>query len=103
MSIYVLFRTNSHILFVNTIQSVCLSRVSSIKDLGILLDTKLSFDSHVNYAISRAYSMLGFLKRNTTEFSDPFTLKVLYNAFVRPYLEYCCIIWNPIYVTLPQN
>ena len=41
--------------------------------------------------------MLGFLKRNSSEFSDPYTLCSLYVSFVRPHLEYCAILWNPVY------
>lgn len=95
--IFSLYRINSNITFNYKIRSVGLERVSLIKDLGIFLDRKLNFTDHIDFIISKAYSMLGFLKRNTAEFSDPFTLKALYNALVRPHLEYCCIIWNPIF------
>ena len=77
-------------------QSIYL-RVYSIKDLGLILDRKLNFISHIDYVTSKAYGMLGFLKRNSSEFNDPYTLKALYNALVRPHLEYCCVIWNPTY------
>ena len=43
--------------------------------------------------------MLGFIYRNSKDFSDPFTLRSLYFSFVRSILEYCCIVWNPMYKT----
>ena len=43
--------------------------------------------------------MLGFIKRNSTEFKDPYTIISLYNSLVRLHLEYCCIIWNPIFAS----
>lgn len=39
--------------------------------------------------------MLGFIRRNSSEFSDPYTLKLLYTSFVRSHLEYASIIWRP--------
>ncbi|GBM63891.1 hypothetical protein AVEN_268812-1 [Araneus ventricosus] len=47
--------------------------------------------------VSKAYRRLGILKRKTKEFSSEIALKVLYYAHVRSSLEYCSIIWDPIY------
>ena len=94
---FTLYRTNCFIENNYHINSVSLSRVYSIKDLGLILDRKLNFISHIDFVSSKAYGMLGFLKRNSSEFNDPYTLKALYNALVRPHLEYCCVIWNPTY------
>ena len=74
-----------------------LRRVDSVKDLGIILDTKLSFIPHYDYTCSKACRMLGFLKRNTREFKDFLTLKSLFCSLVRSVLEYGSIIWNPGY------
>ena len=41
--------------------------------------------------------LLGFIKRNSSEFRDISTLNPLYVSLVRPHLEYCSIIWNPSY------
>jgi hypothetical protein len=74
---------------------VIISRPDSIKDLGIVFDTKMTFDLHINYVISRSKSMLGFVKRFGKEFSDPYVLKTIYCAFVRSVLEYGSCIWSP--------
>ena len=42
--------------------------------------------------------MLGFIQRNCFEFTDPSTILCLYNSLVCGHVEYCSIIWNPIYV-----
>lgn len=68
---------------------------NEVKDLGILFDSKLTFKSHLDYLIPSAYSTLAFLKRNCTEFLDPYTLKLLFTSFVRSKLEYGAIIWSP--------
>ena len=41
----------------------------------MILDRKLSFNDHIDAIISRSMAMLGFLKRNPSEFSDPYTLR----------------------------
>jgi hypothetical protein len=41
--------------------------------------------------------MLGFIKRLSKEFQDPYTLKSLYMSLVRLRLEYACCVWQPLY------
>jgi hypothetical protein len=41
--------------------------------------------------------MLGYIRRIGKEFRDPYTLKTLYNSFVRSHLEYASVVWNPYY------
>ena len=73
---------------------VSIERVDTIRDLGILIDEKLSFTEHIHDKINKAYSMLGLIKRNfkylTTE---SFTL--LYKNMVRSQLDYCSSVWSP--------
>lgn len=42
--------------------------------------------------------MAGFLKRQCRDL-NVFAVVQLYNALVRPILEYCCVIWCPVYST----
>ena len=73
--------------------SFLLDPTFSFKDLGVILDRKLSFHDHIDAIISISMAILGFLKRNSSEFS----LRSLYVSLVRPHLEYCAILWNPVY------
>ena len=41
-----------------------IQKVDSIKDLGILIDTRLNFKDHIQEKINKAYNMIGLLKRN---------------------------------------
>jgi hypothetical protein len=66
-----------------------------VRDLGVILDSKLTFVEHYNTIISKANSMLGFIKRFSYHFQDPYTIKLLYITYVRPILEYCNLVWNP--------
>jgi hypothetical protein len=65
-----------------------LDRVSSINDLGVIMDEKMNFSEHVDVMVGKAFAMLGFITRLAFEFRDPYTLKSLYASLVRPKLEY---------------
>ncbi|XP_055644162.1 uncharacterized protein LOC129780183 [Toxorhynchites rutilus septentrionalis] len=80
-----------------------LQRVNRIKDLGVLLDSKLRFHEHVSVTISRANAMVGFLRRNTAHFDDVYALKSLYCAFVRSVLEYAVQVWAPYHAVHIQR
>ena len=66
-----------------------------VRDLGVILDSKLTFTDHYNTITHKANKMLGFIKRFSHNFQDPYTLKTLYITYVRPILEYCSIVWAP--------
>lgn len=73
--------------------------VSSLRDLGVLCDRELNFRAHIDSIIRRANSMLGYVKRWSKEFSNPYVTKSLYVTFVRPILEYASQVWSPYYET----
>jgi len=76
------------------LQNMSLDRKYSVNDLGVLLGPKLKFDSHITSTVNEAMCVLGFIKRWSREFYDPFTTKLLLTS-LRPYLEYCSIVWSP--------
>jgi hypothetical protein len=41
--------------------------------------------------------MVGFVKRLSCKFRDPYTLQALYVSLVRPKLEYAICVWRPFY------
>lgn len=67
------------------IDGVSIQRVFSIKLLGVIFDSDLKWDSHVNYVCSRARRLNGFILRNvgTTNAAIP-----LYQSIVLPVIEY---------------
>jgi len=69
--------------------------VSIIKDLGIYLFPTLSFKFHINTMIGRSLKILGYIKRNTANFSSVSCLRVLYLSLVRSILEYGVVVWHP--------
>jgi len=68
--------------------------VDSIKDLGILFDTRLNFKDHIQEKINKAYNMIRLLKRNFIHV-DCNTFILLYKALVRPHVEYANSVWSP--------
>lgn len=72
-------------------------KVCHILDLGIMFDAKLDFRAHIDYLMPRAYKVLAFIKRNSKDFTNPYTRKLLYSSFVRSKLDYGSIIYNPYY------
>lgn len=74
-----------------------LPKSKTFKDLGVTFDHKLSFIPHLNNVINDSFRLLGFVIRNSKEFLEISTLKLLYFSFVRSKLEYATIIWSPHY------
>jgi hypothetical protein len=73
-------------------------RVCSVTDLGVILDSKLSFREHIDSVINKGSAMFGFIKRLSRKFRGPYILKVLYVTYVRSKLEYANCVWQPFYV-----
>ncbi|CAK1580211.1 unnamed protein product [Parnassius mnemosyne] len=76
-----------------------LSRDDSVRDLGVIHDSKLLFDKHIENIIGRSTRALGFVMRCSKNFKQIKTLKILYCCYVRSILEYASQIWNPQYKT----
>jgi ribonuclease P/MRP protein subunit RPP40 len=74
--------------------NVPLARDHQINDLGVLMDEKLTFREHINAKISKAYQMIGIIKRNFRYLTIP-TFTLLYKSVVRSHLDYCNSVWTP--------
>lgn len=77
------------------IGGVTLNRVNQIRDLGVIFDNKLSFESHITNITTKAYKMLGFISRSLNHFTQLSTYKLLYFTYVRSKLEYNSPVWSP--------
>lgn len=85
-------KTKSPFIASYQINGRALTRRESVRDLGVTFVKNLTFVTHISCVREKALKMLGFIYRNTKEFSSVATLKVLYYAYVRSVLEYCSII-----------
>ena len=68
--------------------------ISQEKDLGVIFNSRLSFDSHINDKVSKANKILG-LTRSTFTILNEVTLEKLYKAFVRHHLKFSNCILSP--------
>ena len=66
------------------------------KDLGVFIDNKLKFDSHISTKINKANNTLGAIRRSFTYLDSTILLR-LYTSLIRPHLEYANPVWNPRY------
>lgn len=92
-------RRNEQLHYDYTLNNTSLNRVIEFKDLGVIFDSKLSFNQHILSVVLASYKSLGFVIRNSQGFNDISVLFLLFNTFVLSKLEYASIIWNPGYQT----
>ena len=64
------------------------------KDLGVIIDSKLSFDQHISAKVKTANNLVGLIRRSF-EYLDKDMFKQLFTSIVRPHLEYAAPVWNP--------
>ena len=65
----------------------------SVKDLGLFVDSTLSFDEHITITVSSCMASLVQIKR-VKHLLDVKTLENVINALVFSKLFYCCTVWS---------
>lgn len=71
-----------------------LQSVSHHKYLGVTLSGDMKWNTHIDTVVSKAYGMLGFLRRNLS--NAPRKVKIqAYKSLVRPHIDYCSSVWDP--------
>ena len=74
----------------NNSNVLCLPRQ---KHLGLVLDSKLIFDHHLNEKISKAYKGISLIKR-LHKYLPRKSLLCIYKSFVRPHFDYADVIYD---------
>jgi len=71
-----------------------LDHKKSYKDLGVIIDEKLTLRDHIHDKINKAYAILGIIHRNFKYLAiNSFVL--LYKSTVLSHLDYCSSVWVP--------
>ena len=92
---------SSPVLFPYYLDGHQLERCSQMRDLGVVLDSKLTFAHHVDEVVKKANRMLGLLIRSMqtapcmrgSKF-DPSPVLAAYYANVRSIIEYGSVLWS---------
>lgn len=78
-----------------TLAEQLIMRVEEIRDLGITIDCRFRFVSHIQKTIASARQTIGFIKRISSGQFDQHVLRLLYTAYVRSKLEFGSVLWDP--------
>ena len=66
---------------------------TSQKHLGLILDSRLDSNEHIDYKINKCNKIIGIMKRLSLSLSRK-SLLTIYKSFVRPILDYADIIYD---------
>ena len=64
------------------------------RDLGFIIDNKLSYKHHIQLTVSKAWKLYGWMVRNVQS-SDKLVIIHVYKTMLRPLLEYASTVWSP--------
>ena len=67
--------------------------VSELKILGLILDSKLTFEKQVRAIAATASMRVGILRKTMSVFRDVAIVARCFWAFILPVLEYCSPVW----------
>ena len=74
--------------------STCLQICDCEKDIGVYIDDKISFDTHINNMIFKANRVLAVV-RNTFDHMNEDVFQLIFKGLITPLLEYAAPIWSP--------
>jgi len=76
------------------LHSNILTNSNSCRDLGIIIDSRLSFCEHINAMVARAH-MRGSQILRCFLSCDPYILIRAFHVYVQPLVAYCSPVWSP--------
>jgi hypothetical protein len=75
-------------------QGAIIPNVTAVRDLGVLVEADLRFDTHINNLVRASTTRIKLISKCFVTRQTFFLLR-MYKTFVRPILEYATEIWCP--------
>ena len=76
-----------------TIGETVLEESDGLVILGMIFDSKLTFENHLHLVSRAASQRLGILRKSWRVFHERSLLERCFEGFVLPFLEYCSAVW----------
>ena len=76
-----------------TINGVKVKQVTNTISLGVIIDYRLDWSSHIEKLIKKVASGIGAVKR-VRHLVPQTTLKSIYQAIIQPHFYYCNSVWG---------
>ena len=64
------------------------------KVLGVLMDSRINFKTHVQSIVNKCFKIYGWMVRTLVN-RDKTIVLAIYKSLIRPNLEYASSVWNP--------
>ena len=87
-------RSNLPVHPVLSIDGILIDRVDNLKLLGVLLDSKLTFEVHLRNVARALSQKLGILRKSRKIYEDDVILRRCFFSFILPHFEYCSVAWS---------
>jgi hypothetical protein len=78
----------------NTVNNTEISAVEQIRDLGVIVDSKLKFSAHIAKIVSTAKQCVALIFRAFLT-RDVKLLIIAFKAYILPLIEFCSPVWSP--------
>ena len=79
-----------------------IDRVSSTKTVGVMVDERLSWASHTDNIYKKVSSGIAGIKQ-IRDFISQETAVLIYISLVRPWFDYCDVVWDNLPATLAER
>ena len=89
------FKTDPSTKFQIKIENIVIEQVWHTKFLGIVINSRLTWEDHINILNNKISKSLGIILKARRNLNSD-TLFKLYHTLVQPYLDYCNIVWASI-------
>ena len=76
------------------VNNIALENVDELRILGMTLDTKLTFETHLRSVVSAAAQKIGILRLAWSIYRDESVVSRCFWSLLLPILEYCSPVWG---------